>query len=465
MLRMDLSPPCAGSEVSRRPPRLDPTPRSHQILTHLIETRCAQSARAARIVSLTALAILGACSPSSDGFRAGPAPARAAADDLFGSLSARFTSPTRTPKATAARRKFGRHTFTPSLIYNDTSVWNYVNGRDSTRALILAGRAAPRGYLIVPRVPAPVPNAPADGIHGLHLKRLSATEYEWTTTSDFSVGSISPEGFARVIAGLFTAADGRSSAALRAQFRSELPRTFAALERLWRVDTLRTVQDREGGTTLTLRMRITPERLPGAYADYLKEYLSDTRMRLIATDARGSRWLEVSLRDKLFTVRLRTRDGRLAPLEGGTRALPDALILRTDLTTKIGLFTVGWSDLVGDFSIIRGANQRGWLFQFRKAPEWRLPLGVHHLIPTPLKRPFAGEGASYQILVYSLPNGQTIVSRRGNVVVQESGILRFFARLSARATGDFYGTTEMDESRFLQDMFAAMRSDVTARLD
>ncbi len=409
--------------------------------------------------------VLSACTPSSDGFRAGPAPARAAADDLFGSLSARFTHPTRTPKAIAARSKFGRHTFTPSLIYNDTSVWNYVNSRDSTRALILAGRAAPRGYLIVPRIPAPVPDTPADGIHGLHLKRLSASEYEWTTTSDFSIGRISPEGFARVITGLFTAADGRSSAALRAQFRAELPRTFAAMEKLWRVDTLRTVQDRDGGTTLTLGLRITPERMPGAYADFLKEYLTDTRMRLIASDALGSRWLEMSLRDKLFTVRLRTREGRLAPLEGGTRALPDALILRTDLTTRIGLFTVGWSNLVADFSIIRGASQRGWRFQFRKEPEWRLPLGARHLIPTPLKRPFAGDGASYVILVYRLPNGQTILSRRGNVVVQESGILRFFARLSARATGDFYGKTEVAESRFLQDVFSAVRSDVTARLD
>jgi len=442
-----------------------PAPRSHTIPTHPIEPRSAHYARAARIAPLIAVVALSACSPSSDGFRAGPAPARAAADDLFGALSARFTSPTRTPKAIAARRKFGRHTFTPSLIYNDTSVWNYVNNRDSTRALILAGRAAPRGYLIVPRVPAPVPDAPADGIHGLHLKRIGATEYDWTTTSDFSIGRVSPEGFARVIAGLFTAADGRSSAELRAQFRSELPRTFTSLEKLWRVDTLRAVQDRDGGTTLTLGLRITPERMPGAYADFLKEYLTDTRMRLVATDARGSRWLEVTLRDKLFTVRLRSRDGKLAPLEGGTRPMPDALILRSDLSTRIGLFTVGWNNLVGDFSIVRGAAQRGWVFQFRKEPEWRLPLGTRHLIPTPLKRPFAGDGASYRILVYSLPNGQTILSRRGNVTVQESGILRFFARLSARATGDFYGKTEVDESRFLQDVFSAMKADVTARLD
>ena len=62
-------------------------------------------------------------------------------------------------------------------------------------------------------------------------------------------------------------------------------------------------------------------------------------------------------------------------------------------------------------------------------------------------------------------NGQTIVSRRGRTVVQESGILRFFARLSARATGDFYGKTEADESRFLQEVFNALRADVTARLD
>ncbi|MGI8618388.1 MAG: hypothetical protein ACR2L6_04775 [Gemmatimonadaceae bacterium] len=462
-----------------RPDLLSPTPvltfrdcptdvprlRSNNLNQLFIFGRGARLGRAAGAATLALLASLAACSPASDGFRAGPAPARADADDLFGSLASRFTNPTRTPKAMAARRKFGRHTFTPSLIYTDTAVWNYINSRDSTRALILEGGASPRGYQITPRWPAPRPAAPADGIHGLHLKRLSASEYEWTTTSDFSVGRVSPDGFARVIAGLFTAAEDKSSAALRAQFRAELPRTFVMLEKLWTVDTLRTVHDRDGGTTLTLGLRITPERMPGAYADYLKEYLSDTRMRLVASDSRGLRWLEVTLRNKLFIVRVRSRDGKLAPLGGGARELPDSLILRSDLTTKIGIFTVGWSNLVSDFSIIRGDNERGWLFQFKKEPQWRLPLGARHLIPTPLRRPFAGNGASYQILVHRQPNGQTIVSRRGKTVVQESAILRFFARLSARATGDFYGKTEADESRFLQDVFSAMRADITARLD
>ena len=418
-----------------------------------------------RIGAFGALALLSACSPSSDGLRAGPAPARAAADDLFGSLSARFTTPTRTPKALAARRKFGRNALAPSLIYNDTSIWNYVNARDSTRALILAGEATPRSYLITPRYPAPRPDEPADGIHGLHLRKLSASEYEWTTTSDFSVGRVSPAGFARMIAGMLTAAEDKSGAALRSQFRTELPRTFATLEKLSVVDTLRTVQDRDGGTTLTLGLRITPSRMKGAYADYLDEYLGDTRLRLIVTDARGSRWMEITGREMLFTVRLRSRDGVLAPLEGGSRAMPDSLIIRSDLTTKIGLFTVGWSNLVGDLTIIRGGNERGWLFQFKKEPEWRLPLGARHLIPTPLKRPFMGNGASFQILVHGEPNGQTIVSRRGRAVVQESAILRFINRLSSRATGDFYGKTEADESRFMQDVFGALRADVTARLD
>lgn len=414
---------------------------------------------AAALVSLTA------CSPSSDGFRAGPAPARAAADDLLNSLSARFANPTRNPKATAARRKFGRHALAPSLIYNDTSVWNYINGRDSTRALILAGQSSPRGYLITPRWPAPRPGAPADGIHGLHLKKLSASEYEWTTSSDFSIGSIAPAAFAQVVAGLFAAGEGKAGGALRAQFRTEMPRTTTILGKLFAVDTLRTIQDREGGTSLTLGLRLTPSRMPGAYADYLEEYLSDMRLRMVVTDARGSHWMEITGRNKLFVIRLRSRDGKLAPLGGGTRAMPDSLIIRSDLSTKIGLFTVGWSNLVGDFSIIRGANERGWLFQFRKEPEWHLPLGARHLIPTPLKRPFAGNGASFQVLVYGQPNGQTILSRRGKMVVQESAILRFFARLSARATGDFYGKTEADESRFLQDVFGALRADVTERLD
>lgn len=411
-----------------------------------------------------ALLALGACTPSSDAFRAGPAPA-AAADDLFGSLAARFADPTRTPKAMAARRKFGRHALTPSMIYNDTSVWNYVNGRDSTRALILAGAAAPRSYYITPRYPPPRPDKPADGIHGLYLKKLSASEYEWTTSSDFSVGRVAPAAFAQVIAGMFAAAEGKSGATLRSQFRTELPRTFATLEKLFVVDTVRTVQDRDGATSLTLGVRVTPARMPGAYAEYLQEYLSGTRLRFVVSDARGSRWMEISGRDMLFTIRLRSREGRLAPLEGGVRAMPDSLIVRSDLTTKIGIFTVGWSNLVGDFTILRGATERGWLFQFRKEPEWRLPLGARHLIPTPLRRPFNGNGVTYQILAYGQPNGQTIISRRGKAVVQESAILRFFNRLSARATGDFYGKTEADESRFMQDVFGALRADVTARLD
>jgi len=417
------------------------------------------------MATVTLLAGLVACSPASDGFRAGPAPARAAADDLFGSLSSRFMDPTRTPKAMAARRKFGRHTFTPSLIYTDTSVWNYVSGRDSTRALVLAGEATMRSYLITPRWPVPRPAKPADGIHGLYLKKLSGSEYEWTTTSDFSVGRISPAAFAQVISGLFATADGRSSGTLRSQFRTELPRTFAILEKLFTVDTLRSVQDRDGGTTLTLWLRITPSRMPGAYADYLEEYLSDTRLRIIASDSRGSRWMEITGRDKRFLLRLRSRDGKLAPLEGGTRTMPDSLLIRSDLTTKIGLFTVGWNNLPANLTILRGDNERGWSFQFKKEPEWRLPLGARHLIPTPLRRPFTGNGASYQILVHTQPNGQTIVSRRGRIVVQESPILRFFARLSARATGDFYGKTEADESRFMQDVFGALRVDVTERLD
>lgn len=417
------------------------------------------------VLTTLTLTLAAACSPSADGFRAGPAPARAAADDLLGSLASRFSDPVRTPKAMAARRKFGRHALTPSLIYNDTSVWNYVNTRDSTRALILAGESTPRSYLITPRYPPPRPAAPADGIHGLHLKKLSASEYEWTTTSDFSIGRVAPAAFAQVIAGLFTAAEDKSAPALRAQFRTELPRTFAILEKLFAVDTLRTVHDRDGGTTLTLGLRMTPSRMPGAYADYLKEYLSGTRLRFVATDVRGARWMEITGRDMLFLVRVRSRDGKMAPLEGGTRAMPDSLIIRSDLTTKIGIFTVGWSNLVGDFYITRGPTDRGWMFQFRKEPEWRLPLGARHFIPTPLKRPFQGNGVTYEIVAYSQANGQTILSRRGKAVVQESAILRFFNRLTARATGDFYGKTETDESRFMRDVFSALQSDVTARLD
>jgi len=62
------------------------------------------------------------------------------------------------------------------------------------------------------------------------------------------------------------------------------------------------------------------------------------------------------------------------------------------------------------------------------------------------------------------PGSQTLLNRRGTLVVQESGILRFLNRLSGTAVGDFLGPSEREANRFNADAFRALRQDVAAIL-
>ncbi|MFL5544480.1 MAG: hypothetical protein ACJ792_07230, partial [Gemmatimonadaceae bacterium] len=71
-----------------------------------------------------------------------------------------------------------------------------------------------------------------------------------------------------------------------------------------------------------------------------------------------------------------------------------------------------------------------------------------------------GTGIPVRISVRDNPGSQTILNRRGTLVVQESGILRFLNRLSGTAVGDFLGPSEREANRFNADAFRALRIDV-----
>ena len=69
-----------------------------------------------------------------------------------------------------------------------------------------------------------------------------------------------------------------------------------------------------------------------------------------------------------------------------------------------------------------------------------------------------------RISIRDNPGSQTLLNRRGNLVVQESGILRFLNRLSGTAVGDFLGPAERQANRFNADAFRALRADIAAIL-
>ena len=419
------------------------------------------------LAAATVIAALSACRDVAPALGTNAAAARANADGLFGGIAQRFTNVQRTPKFTGARGKLGKNALTPSGIYNDTSVWTAI-GPDSVRAITIDGEFSGNRYLFSARPwPTTPPNEAGDSRHYIRLRRLNENVFEWVTNVDIAAGSIKSDEFANVISRLMGSAEGRTPADLRADYRTSFPRTTAALGRLFSLDTLRTVRDNEGATTVLLGIRLDPTGIRATmpdFAKYLDKYATPSKYRAVVTDKRGGRWVEFSGADNYMTLRVRSIKGHFAPLNGPVRPIPSDLQLTSDFTTKILFFTVGYRQLIGDVTVINSDRERGWFMRFTREPDWRLPSAVSVMIHTPLRRPFEGNGATFRLVLRDNPGGQSIIARHTTTVVQESAILRFLGRLGSTAMGDFVGKSEVQENRFSAEVFNALRLDIRALL-
>ena len=410
---------------------------------------------------------LGACRDVAPAFGTSAAAARSNADDLFGGIAQRFTNVTRSPKFLIARGKLGKKALTPSQIFNDTSVWTAWYG-DTTRVVTIDGEFANNRYLFSARPwPTTPANDPGDSRHYIRLRRLGDDQFEWLTNVDITAGRIKPDEFANVISKLMLSAENRSVAELRADYRTNFPRTTAAMGRLFSLDTLVAARDAESATVILLGVRLIPDAIRKTFPDfakYLDKYVTPAQYKANVIDKRGGRWIEINGDDNYMTIRLRSLNGHFAPLNGPARPIPNDLQLTSDFTTKILFFTVGYHALVADVSVIDSDHDRGWLLKFTREPDWKLPAAVSFMIHTPLKRPFQGGGATVRIVLHENPGNPTILTRRTLTVVQESAILRFIGRLGAEAMGDFVGNSETEENRFSADVFYALRNDIRALL-
>lgn len=419
------------------------------------------------VAATVAIAALAACRDVAPAFGTNAAAARASADGLFGGIAQRFTNVQRTPKFIVARGKLGKNALTPSVIYNDTSVWTAF-GPDSTRVITIDGEFSGNRYLFSARPwPTTPVNAPGDSRHYIRLRRLNENVFEWVTNVDIAVGSIKSDEFGNVVTRLMGSAEGRTPADLRADYRASFPRTTSALGRLFSLDTLRTVRDNEGATTILLGIRIDPNGIRSTmpdFAKYLDKYSTPSKYRAVVTDKRGGRWVEFAGADNYMTLRVRTLDGHFAPLNGPVRPIPSELQLTSDFTTKILFFTVGYRQLIGNVTVINSDRERGWFMRFTREPDWRLPSVVSVMIHTPLRRPFEGNGATFRLVLRDNPGAQSIIARHSTTVVQESPILRFLGRLGSTAMGDFVGKSEVQENRFSAEVFNALRLDIRALL-
>jgi hypothetical protein len=272
---------------------------------------------------------------------------------------------------------------------------------------------------------------------------------------------------ATLVHGLLLSAEGRTEADIRADYRAAFPRSTQALGSLLSLDTLRTTPSNDGTTAITLGMRIDPDRLRRTmpnFAKYIEKYVEPARFRFILFDGKGSTWLDARGDDDFVTVKLRAHNGSLVSLYGPPKPLPDSLLLRIDAFARFFIFDVGFTKLVGDFSLVKGEHDRAWTMRFHEEPDWHFPFAVRHLIRSPLRRPFAGEGVVFRVGVRDAPGADAMLYRRGTLAVHESAILRWLGGLGATAMNDFTGKAELEENRWIAQALYAMRDDAVALL-
>lgn len=428
-----------------------------QTRRRFIPPRAARQAAAAFV----AAAVLAGCSAAPAAFGNDAAAAHANSSAFFGAWASRFTNVQRTEKFDDARGKLSRYALAPSGVFNDPSVWTASAG--DTRSITISATCRGNRYVFDASPTATAPQRPGDGLHRMQLRRLGDDQWHWNTSVDFAVGEASPDNLLAVQRAIFATAAANPQPVLRAQYRTGFPRTTAVMGQLASLDSIGRMPLRDGSAVLELHMTLQPDRLKANYphfAQYMVKYFRPARYQVSFADRSGARWMTSSMRDNRLSFRLRaTADGRLAPLDGVPRPLPDTLVMRGDFSAKFSIFTVGVTGLTADVAVLGSSGERGWQFRFHEQPDWHFPLAVNTLIRTALRRPFAGDGIILRLSARRRPDGQTIISRRLDLDVQEGAIVRWLGGLGAGAMSDFSGRAEEDENRFLANLFNALQED------
>jgi hypothetical protein len=336
---------------------------------------------------------------------------------------------------------------------------------DSARVVSLHAGAHETHYLFAAQRVVPPPRAVGEARHTIVLERTGDSEYRWTAAVDFAIGRIRAEDLANMLGSTLAATAARGGREIRDDYASAFQRATAVLGRLFAIDSLRAEPAGAGTTAVSLLISTHPDGIRStlpAFARYFDKYITPARYRFVLTDHTGARWMELAGTRGTLSVRLRHLNGRLAPLDGPPRPMPDSLVLTSDIRAKFGIFEVGASNLVADFIVTHDDHQRGWFLRFRKEPQWDFPLAVDHLIRSSLRRPFAGDGATLALWVRDSVGAQTLSAREARFTVKESAIVRFLGALVFGAMSDFSGASETDEALYNAEVWNAFRADVRA---
>ena len=415
------------------------------------------------LAPFAAALLLAGCRDATVALGSSPAVARTNADQVFTALAAYFGPVQRDARLTAVRPKFARAALVPAQVFTDTSAWSSTD--DDSRSLEIAGSGPPGHYHLSLVTTPPTLAKPGDYRRDRHLTKLSASEYEWLAHDDLAIGSITSADFANAVTALFTAIEHASDSSFRAAWRTELPRTTAALSPLYTMDTIRLARAQSGATQVHLVIRSHPDSLPPAFshfAKYLKKYSSPTDLVLTAYDDSGRQWWRAAKQEQHIALDFAVHDGSLAPLTGAVARIPDQIHVRADFSTKAWVFRVGASDAVADVQLMGAPHDKGFVATFTHEPDWQLPPLVERMLRSPLRRPFQDGGIMFEEGVHDAPGRESSLSSEYRFVLQESTIMRWLGHLGGSAMSDFQQGAEHEANVFMYQALEAMRQDLDA---
>lgn len=385
------------------------------------------------------------------------------AEQFFDAIANRYTNVTRGAKYQHARERLTEGALIPSRVFGDTTIWTGGDAKD-IRTLFVAGTLIDGKYRLEAAPSVAPPAALGDARHIMILTRFNKNEYAWDTTVDFGVGSITGHDAAMVLTALWTASEGREEPELRADYRGAFPLTAASLGRLFSIDSLAPVQRPDGSTATTLVVRMHTREIETRFplfAKWLQKYAGGSKYHFRLGDATGATWLDVAGSKGRTTFQFRSQHGRPMPLSGAARPLPESLVLTTDWTMKVKIFTVGVRNLVSEVHLVRTPHERGFNIVSKREPDWSLPFVTEHLIRSSLRYPFQGNGALFGLAIFDSARVQSRLVRRAHLGVQESGLMRWVSGLSSHAMSEFDAGAEREQEVFLREVFTALARDMS----
>ena len=393
-----------------------------------------------------------------------PASAVANVDELFAGLTTRFTSVEVAPKYAAARRQFGQYALIPGRLFDDTTLWSS-RPSPTLRMLAVSGDAIDGKFVLQPRVSLGPPRVAGETRHTIQLSRVAGSVFRWDTSVEYALGSISAAQMAALLEAVLSTARARPERDARAEYRAAFPRAAAAWGRGFSLDTLIVTPSALGSANVTASFGFHPERLRivyPAFSDYLDRYVGPARYRLELEDRSAAAMFEIVGHDRMVTFHYRVQNGHVVSMFGPPRPLPDTLVLKAEVTEKVKMFTMGFHNLLLDFTITGGDHERAWNIAGHREPDWNLPLVSARLLRAPLRRPFDSPGTLFQLIVHDTAGGQTVLARHTRLDVEESPIMKFVGGLASHALRDLDDRVMNEEFRFFREGFAALQADVDA---